>query len=133
MTNLVLQRLSRSKYGTFGEILDNGEHECYTLEPAGSDNAHDTSCILPGLYVVTVLDKTVKFSYPHYALADVPGRENVRMHRGNTVLDTDGCILVGMDQTDGGVWHSADALDLLISKYPSGFNLTVKEVANGGN
>ncbi len=128
MIELVLQRTDRSSYGTFGEITNQGKHECYTLEPAGCDNATDTSCINPGSYITTLLDKTEKFPYPHYALADVPGRLNVRIHKGNTVIDTEGCILVGMDQTDHGVWHSGDALGLLVTKYLNEFTLTIKDL-----
>jgi len=127
MIELILQRLSRSKYGTFGELLKDNVHQCYTLEPSGNDNAYDTSCIPLGIYGVTTVN-TEKFPYTHYAVLDVENRANIRIHRGNTVLDTDGCILVGIDMTDYGVWSSKDALDELTFKYPEGFNLIIKDI-----
>jgi hypothetical protein len=50
-------------------------------------------------------------------LKDVPGWDGVRIHSGNTVSDTEGCILVGMDRYgDGRVGRSRDAFRTLMPK-----------------
>lgn len=126
MIELILQRLKRSKYGTFGMITDAGMSICKTLERLYLNNAPMVSCIKPGTYIVTV-ERSLKFPYLHYRLHDVDDRTDVLIHRGNTVIDTHGCILVGTISNEQGIEHSKDALDMLIAKYPNGFTLTIKD------
>lgn len=80
---------------TFG-LLTDGEHKllAYTLELPWLDNQRDVSCIPLGTYAATR-----RWSPKHrcdvFELQGVPGRSNIELHVGNTVSDTEGCILLG--------------------------------------
>lgn len=71
------------------------DHEpIYTLEEPWKNNEPKVSCVPTGTYLVR----------PHngmkwqgvWALQAVTGRTGILIHTGNTVLDIEGCILVGM-------------------------------------
>ncbi len=127
---VILQRnSSNTQYGTFGTLLNDTKHICYTLELPWRFNQNNISCIPAGIYKV-IPTKEGKFTYLHYIVQDVPNRENVEMHRGNTILDTEGCILVGTDYSDQGIWNSREALELLTTQYPRGFTIIIKDIPN---
>ena len=92
----------------FGE---NHELACWTLECPWRENQIFTSCVPDGSYPL------VAFDSPDHAgcwvLTPVPGRTGVLIHVGNTVEDTQGCILIGQQQEAGKVLPSRDALRML--------------------
>lgn len=98
--NLInLVRSDSSKYGTFGTLSFDGI-VLSTLEPV-------TPSIPPGDYLVTCT-YSPKFSgkYPYNKyngvplINGVPNAEGLRIHIGNYLSDTLGCILVGFS-SDG--------------------------------
>lgn len=91
----ILGRLFLRSYGDDGEFLES-EFICYTLEPCEKPRH---GCIPAGRYV---LDYTYspKFSRKLPLVCGVPGRSGIRIHSGNTVSDSKGCILVGLDRND---------------------------------
>jgi hypothetical protein len=81
------------KYGTFGVLRINKEAFCVTLEPADKLNASNISCIPAQQYTCK---KYSSDKYPNvYQVMNVPGREFVLFHAGNTVSHTKGCIILG--------------------------------------
>ena len=91
--NLTLLR----RYGeneTTGRLLIDGDYFCRTLELPWRDNAEYISCIPEGTYGCRIRNS------PKHGvcieLKDVPARTAVQIHIGNTVLNTLGCILVGL-------------------------------------
>ena len=126
MTDLTLQREKQTKYGTFGHLAEGTKELCKTLERLWLNNASLISCIPTGLYKCTV-EKSVNFPYLHYRLHDIKDRVDILIHKGNWLIDTHGCILVGMTATEKGIEQSKIAMDMLIKVYPQGFNLTVKD------
>ena len=100
---LTLQRTDKRKHFTLGTLSIAGEPFCDTLEPTWRD-------IGPGGKGRKVLGKTAipEGRYPLMVtrspqfngewlplLLHVPGFAGIRIHAGNTVEDTAGCILVG--------------------------------------
>lgn len=102
----------------------------YTLELADRRNQQGVSCIPAGEYQVVQWESPSKGKC--LLVKDVPGRENILIHVGNTEKDTEGCILVGMcagsfnnNISVQQIVYSKAALQLLLNSYPSGFTLRI--------
>jgi hypothetical protein len=79
-----------------------GRLSLVTLEPPWKDNQPGVSCIPAGVYQVTItLSPRFGRLMPH--LLNVPGRTEIECHYGNTVSDTEGCILLGTTETQYGI------------------------------
>jgi len=77
---------------TRGAIVINGETFC-TLERPWLNNKPFMSCIPPGEYEVRWHKSPSKGEC--WKLHGVPNRSEILIHVGNSVDDTEGCILVG--------------------------------------
>ncbi len=125
---LILNRRVIAERYTIGELKVNGDYFCDTLEdvvrPAGI-KINGRTAIPYGIYAVA-LDYSPKFDriMPH--VLDVPGFLGVRIHPGNTVDDTDGCILVGRNRARGQVLDSKATFAAL-------FSLMAEAVERGEN
>ena len=87
---LILIRDIRTNDSVLGRLYHNGALVCYTLENA----AKAVPC---GMYNVQN-SKSPKFKreLPLLHNAQVPASRGIRIHRGNTFKDSQGCVLVGM-------------------------------------
>lgn len=94
MKILNLKRTHVLKTGVYGTLDIEGVPFCQTLELQWRDNATGVSCIPPGEYICKVI-MSPKRGYQVYELQNVPNRTNVEIHIGNTVLDIEGCVLLG--------------------------------------
>lgn len=111
---VTIMRFCKSSGSTLGALFINGSFECFTLEDKdrGLSSNMDlyfikslkvcgSTCIPSGLY-------NIEFTYsPHFRkvmplIDNVKGFEAIRIHAGNTVADTDGCILVGDSAENAG-------------------------------
>lgn len=72
----------------------------YTLERPWANNYKGVSCIPTGSYKVTFAWSN-RFKKLMPRLLQVPGRDGILIHGGNTDLDTEGCILVGQSRGSG--------------------------------
>ena len=134
---LKLSRIATNGLATFGRI-ENEEHEqlCVTLEHPWQDNKRMISCIPTGDYWA-FRRQSPKRGYELFELASVPGRSNIQIHIGNTVADTDGCILVGTNygKIDGvsGVVSSRLAFGHLMKKLAGvdRFSLSIVDTLHG--
>lgn len=99
---LILERYPNER-ATPGELFVDGSHECWTLERSLGDQEHPA--ILYGVYRVTLRPTYNKRLWtprddlvlPH--IEDVPGRAGIEIHAGNTVKDTEGCVIVGYERS----------------------------------
>ena len=117
---LTLKRIAKRTDYTIGRLTDEkGERICDTLEPTwrnykgGELKVPRKSAVPEGTYPV-VVTKSKKFGKYLPLLVGVPGFEGVRIHSGNTVNDTEGCILVGQNLIKGKVLLSRLTLEKLM-------------------
>ena len=118
LINLLLIRDTFSEKSTIGELFLNGERICDTLENPWLDNQRNISCIPEGNYDVRLRlpRESATRDYLHLLVQDVPNRDWILFHRGNTAKDTRGCILVGLGSQQDVVYNSTLAMDLLIKE-----------------
>lgn len=122
---------------TEGVMTDDstGKRLCYTLELPWKNNQHEISCIPEGKYRFHKF-ASPKFGHEVYRLENVPNRDFIDMHNGNTVLDIEGCILVGKERGTltipagshynyVAVLHSKPTLDILLSLLGSEGTITI--------
>lgn len=115
---LRLVRLSSSAAGTFGHLEDDEHRQlCVTYELPWKDNQHNVSCIPVGEYPMRRY-KSPKRGYDVWLLENVPKRDMIEIHIGNSAPDTDGCILVGSHYGPTakgyGVVNSREAFNVLM-------------------
>ena len=120
MKTLTLTRIAKRADYTIGRLEDeNGVKICDTLEPPWRDykggelKVPRKSAVPEGTYPV-VVTKSKKFGKYLPLLVGVPGFKGVRIHSGNTVNDTEGCILVGQNLIKGKVLLSRLTLEKLM-------------------
>ena len=116
--NLLILRDTFSDNSTIGELFLNDEFMCDTLENPELNNVKNISCIPEGQYSVRL--RTARESatrdYLHLLVQDVPNRDYILFHIGNSAKDTSGCILVGIGRKQDFVQNSALAMDLLMKE-----------------
>ena len=109
---------------TEGKLYVDGEFECHTLEDTdrnledGGEKIYGKTAIPKGSYRL-IVTKSIRFGKRLPILLNVPQFEGVRIHIGNTSADTDGCILVGMQNknfTDDFIGQSKLAFNALFEK-----------------
>jgi hypothetical protein len=93
-----------------------GQYECYVLEDVEREvKIYGQTAIPLGRYkIVSDYSNRFRRQLPH--LLDVPGFEGVRIHPGNKAVDTDGCLLPGVDKYASSVGHSVIAFNNLNQK-----------------
>ena len=116
--NLLIIRDTFTKESTIGKLFINGESFCDTLENPYINNKRNISCIPEGQYKVRLrlARESATRDYLHLLVQDVPNRDWILFHRGNTAKDTSGCILVGLGSQQDVVNNSVLAMDLLIKE-----------------
>jgi hypothetical protein len=75
-------------------IVSGGLPRWVTLEDPWNDNETGISCIPVGTYRAVRRVRPSNGQEAFY-LEDVPGRTAILIHTGNTIKDTEGCILLG--------------------------------------
>lgn len=115
--NLKLTRVYLSDKYTIGKLYINDKYFCDTLEDKvrdinkdgkfdnGEIKIHGETAIPYGTYKV-IVNYSNHFQRNLPLLLDVPSFEGIRIHRGNTASDTEGCILLGENKVKGKVINS---------------------------
>lgn len=141
---LYLLRNSFKDSYTIGVLEVGSERFCDTLEDRTRDysdpefKVYGKTAIPYGTYKVT-LEYSPKFS-PKYSgrnvpyIHDVPGYTGILIHSGNDAEDTDGCILVGLNDRKG--WVSQSKITFLrlldvLEAVPEGEEITITISHNG--
>ena len=114
-------RLVRENSGdetTLGDLFMDGIWFCKTLEDrdrrleAGGVKVPRETAIPLGTYPV-IIDFSNRFQKLMMHVLDVPQFEGIRIHAGNTIFDTEGCILLGEDVDRDVLVHSRVAVNRL--------------------
>ena len=110
--NLTLKRLNLTPNYTEGELYVNGVYFCKTLEDTNRDlnkngqfdnsekKVYGETCIPYGKYKV-ILSYSPKFKRELPEILEVPDFQGIRIHRGNKISDTLGCVLCGEKVNNG--------------------------------
>ena len=110
--NLTLKRLNLTPNYTEGELYVNGVYFCKTLEDTNRDlnkngqfdnnekKVYGETCIPYGKYKV-ILSYSSKFKRELPEILKVPNFQGIRIHRGNKISDTLGCVLCGEKVKNG--------------------------------
>lgn len=122
-TNAKLIRIHSDLLSTRGVLKIGRRVLCHTLELPWRFNDKNVSCIPAGSYSV-IKANSPRFGECFY-FRDVPARSGILIHVGNSVGDTRGCVLVGLDTDDKNVLQSRLAMDRLLSVLPETFTLEV--------
>ena len=135
---LYIDRAYKGLDFVISNLFVHGREFCYVLEDADRglnssmdettirrDKIYGKTAIPTGLYRIVLDVKSPRFgNQPFYQkvcggylprLENVKGYNSILIHVGNTIKDTDGCLLVGLykDQKKGMVTHSKDAFSKL--------------------
>lgn len=110
--NLTLKRLNLTPNYTEGELYVNGVYFCKTLEDTNRDlnkngqfdnsekKVYGETCIPYGKYKI-ILSYSPKFKRELPEILEVPDFQGIRIHRGNKISDTLGCVLCGEKVKNG--------------------------------
>ena len=108
----MLLKLVRKEFlgnATIGDLWVDGRWVCYTLEDVDRYLEDDgvkvsgETAIPRGFYGV-IIDYSNRFKRELPHVLDVKDFEGVRIHTGNSDVDTEGCILLGNSHTPGKDW-----------------------------
>lgn len=127
-----IRRIARKEKYTIGRMYIDGKYICDTLEPPDrgltQEMGLDTiighkiaghTAIPTGTYRV-LITKSLRFGRWLPLIYGVPGFDGIRIHGGNTVEDTSGCVIVGWNRLVGRVLNSRSALQMVINGITEG-------------
>ena len=106
LENLQLYRDTFTDKSTGGILLVDSLFESYSLEDAdrklesGGIKITGQTCIPRGKYRLELYDSP-RHGKETLQLVDVPQFQNVQIHGGNKPEDTEGCILLGSERSEG--------------------------------
>lgn len=118
---------------TLGKLYINGVYICETLEDKVREVKGEAvedwkikavTAIPVGEYKMT-LSMSNRFKKVLPELHSVPGYTGVRIHTGNSGLDSEGCILLGTRRAGHSISMSRDAMALFMSKVEKLDNMTI--------
>ena len=125
---VTLKRINMSSKHTFGVFSIDDNPICFTLERPWIGNKRNISCIPEGKYecvLHTSYSKNKILDNKVFKLVNVPNRDNILIHIGNWVTDSQGCILVGIYVSDNMVCNSTAAMKKLLQRLPEKFIIEI--------
>jgi hypothetical protein len=123
---IVVVRDTFTENSTIGKMLIDGAFFCYTLEDTIRDVKIDGETAIPyGSYKV-IVNMSNRFKVLMPLLLNVKGFEGVRIHNGNTKVDTHGCILVGATKSKDFIGNSKATFTKLMKKLEGQKDITLE-------
>lgn len=119
---ITVAKIKAGKKSTISSLSVDGKPFCYVLQDAdrglrqgmsmqeiSAKKVKGATAIPEGKYQV-IINQSARFKRLLPLVLDVPGFEGIRIHPGNTHLDTEGCLLPGERyQTAGGEFTVLDS------------------------
>lgn len=93
---LNLVKIDQTEHSTVSQLWINGKPICFVIEDGEHKNKIYGSTRIPGGRYKMVKDYTTKFVYDWgycWHILDVPGFSEIKIHKGNKITHTDGCLL----------------------------------------
>lgn len=128
MIKLKLKRIYKGSKYTIGKLFINDEYFCDTIEDIDrglkfsmsveyikKKKVYAKTAIPTGTYKIEMTYSS-KFKRILPLLVDVKGFSGIRIHRGNTEIDSSGCIIVGENKVKGKVINSTRYEIALVNK-----------------
>jgi hypothetical protein len=84
-------------FETMGFLLFNQERMGFTLESPWLNNRRNVSCIPEGTYICS---RVINSDFGNTWRVGIRDRDGIDFHWGNTIKDTEGCIIVGKELGD---------------------------------
>ena len=100
----------------FSDVLedpDRGLTDTMSLEEIKKIKIKGNTCIPYGTYNITIT-YSPRFKKNLPLLNNVKGFDGIRIHSGNKIQDTEGCILLGFNKIKGQVINSKDTVNKFI-------------------
>lgn len=132
---LELKRVALRDTYTIGKLYINDVYFCDAIEDKVRDLNHDgdlddkgegkvygETAIPYGTYQVTITYSN-RFKKDLPLLENVKGFDGIRIHPGNTAVDSHGCILVGKNTEVGKVTESKITFDKLFTRLRDAFEM----------
>ena len=121
-----VKRTYKGSEYTIGKLYIDGHYLCDTLEDTVRNGVKiaGKTAIPAGTYKVK---KTMspRFKKVLPEILNVPGFTGVRIHAGNTAIDTDGCLLLGLNKKKGQVLESQTTMAFFMARTPDEFTLVI--------
>ena len=125
---LILKRETFTNESTIGSLTINGKFECFILED--KDRGLTDSMPLAEIVATKVYGKTAipygryqidwtmsaRFKVMMPILLNVKGYSGIRIHKGNTEIDSLGCLLCGTKKASNRITESTSATNKLYAK-----------------
>ena len=128
MKKLKLVRVTEHKDATLGVLCIDDRPMFVTLEDKWRDNERQVSCIPKGKYEI-IAHSSPKFGRT-FQVMNVPDRDAILIHAGNTHKDTHGCILLGLMYgllgTDSAILSSRAAMEQFMQLMASDSKATLE-------
>lgn len=121
-------KLIRTEYDnrTEGDLYIDNILFCKTLEDKVRENKIPHETAIPYGHYQVILSYSPKFHTYLPLIVNVPNFEGIRIHQGNTIQDTSGCILVGEYIKDGYLYNSTVTLHKLLKKLSNEQNIEIE-------
>lgn len=126
MAKVEVKRTFKGTEYTIGKLYIDGAYFCDTMEDTvrtGEKIAGKTA-IPAGTYKVK-MTWSPRFKRYLPEILNVPNFTGVRIHAGNSALDTEGCILLGLNKVKARVVCSKNAVEFFIDRTPEEYELTI--------
>lgn len=129
---LKLTRIFKAETYTIGRLYIDGEFFCDVLEDrvrdlSKEDKVWGQTAIPYDTYKI-IINYSNRFKRDLPLLLNVPQFEGIRIHPGNTAVDTHGCLLVGINTEKGKVTQSRITFDRLFAKIKNEKDLEIEVI-----